>query len=205
MSNNRRKGVNATVLEPARRGAATQSRLRTAAIEAFAENGFHATKVSDIVAKAGVTQPTFYSYFESKDAAYEMLVTRFREELRRITAENLIDPQTPRAELVGRVTLSFQRFLDFLMADRQLTEIGFFQPPGCSVTKALMVEWVGNNIKEEQRTGVFRNDIPANHIARLLVGLLEQMARPGAGGDAQALAAVCAALFCEGAQPARGA
>ena len=32
--------------------------------EEFAVNEFHATKVSTIVRKAGVTQPTFYLYFD---------------------------------------------------------------------------------------------------------------------------------------------
>lgn len=188
---------------PLGRGAATQARLRAAAIEVFAENGFHATKVSDIVAKAGVTQPVFYNYFESKDALYESLVTAFREDMRRITLENRIDPNTPSAAMTDRVAVSFRRFLEFMAADRQLTEIGFFQPPGCSVTKQLMVEWVSENIGHEQAHGLFRSDIAAPHIARLLVGLLEQMARPGAGGDMPALAAISAALFCEGANPVR--
>ena len=44
------------------------------ALELFATRGYENTKVSDIVAKAGVSQGTFYWYFESKEAiCLEML------------------------------------------------------------------------------------------------------------------------------------
>ncbi|GGF89216.1 TetR family transcriptional regulator [Azorhizobium oxalatiphilum] len=177
----------------------TRARLRRAATNVFARNGYHATKVSDIVAAAGVTQPTFYIYCESKEAAYEALVAAFRDNLRQITLTNLIDPAIPQAELETRVAQSFHRFLDFMAQDRALTEIGFFQPPGCSQTKALMVDWVAANIAQEQAGGVFRADIPAAHIARMLVGLLDQMGRMNtdAAGRGE-LARHCARLFCGG-------
>jgi AcrR family transcriptional regulator len=45
------------------------------ALQQFAENGYHKTKVSDIVRKAGVAQGTFYWYFKSKEAiALELIM-----------------------------------------------------------------------------------------------------------------------------------
>ncbi|MDP9735646.1 MULTISPECIES: TetR family transcriptional regulator [unclassified Curtobacterium] len=44
----------------------TRERLRTAAMELFAERGFHATTVPDIVARAGVTRRTFFRHFSDK-------------------------------------------------------------------------------------------------------------------------------------------
>ncbi|WP_456268736.1 TetR/AcrR family transcriptional regulator [Kushneria sp. AK178] len=178
----------------------TRERLYRAAIDAFAHQGFHGTKVSDIVAGAGVSQPTFYSYFNSKDAAYEALVSRFREGLQTITQHNLLIGHTPDESLQARVAVSFRRFLDYMAEDPALTEIGFFQPPGCSVTKAGMVEWVADNLRQEQAERLFRTDISAEHIARLLVGLLDQMGRlPCEPEERQSLAEVCAGLFCQGA------
>lgn len=43
-----------------------REQLLAAARMAFVENGFEATKVSDIVGRAGLAQGTFYLYFESK-------------------------------------------------------------------------------------------------------------------------------------------
>lgn len=179
---------------------ATRNRLREAAIAAFAEKGFHRTKVSDIVKVAGVSQPTFYIYFDNKEAAYEALVSQFRDGLREITKQNLISTDISPEHFHSRVALSFKRFLDYMAEDSALTEIGFFQPPGCSVTKAKMVDWVADNISTEQADRLFRRDIAPHHVARLLVGLLDQMGRlPCEPSERQSLAEVCAGLFCNGA------
>lgn len=53
----------------------------------FAERGFQHTRISDIVARAGVTQPVFYQYFTSKQAAYDELVGMFAERLRGIIGQ----------------------------------------------------------------------------------------------------------------------
>jgi AcrR family transcriptional regulator len=182
------------------KGEQTRSRLREAAITVFARNGFHGTKVSDIVAEAGLSQPSFYLYFGSKEATYEALVEEFRERLQRVTISNLIDPAMPRDRLEQRVAFSFQKLLDFMAEDRSLTEIGFFQPPGCSVTKQQMVEWVADNIGREQTHGIFRNDIQPLEIARMLVGILDQFGRfDGDEAERKRLVDVCGRLFCSGA------
>ncbi|MGF9564731.1 TetR/AcrR family transcriptional regulator [Neorhizobium sp. BT27B] len=182
------------------KGEQTRARLREAAITVFARNGFHGTKVSDIVAEAGLSQPSFYLYFDSKESTYETLVEEFRESLRFVTLSNLIAPDTQKAELEERVAVSFRRFLDFMASDRSLTEIGFFHPPGCSVTKQQMVDWVADNIRKEQVHRIFRKDITAEEIAKLLVGILDQFGRIDADeAERQRLADVCGKLFCSGA------
>ena len=45
------------------RGEESRARLLAAAAREFAQHGYHETKVSTIVADAGVSQPTFYFYF----------------------------------------------------------------------------------------------------------------------------------------------
>jgi AcrR family transcriptional regulator len=54
-----------------------RERLVSAAAEVFAVSGYHASRVSDIVARAGVAQGTFYLYFRSKEAVFLELVDRF--------------------------------------------------------------------------------------------------------------------------------
>ena len=48
--------------------------ILTAALEAFVENGFAATRLEDIAARAGVSKGTLYLYFESKDALFKAAV-----------------------------------------------------------------------------------------------------------------------------------
>jgi AcrR family transcriptional regulator len=49
--------------------------MLAAAAAAFRRRGYHSTRVSDIVADAGVSQGTFYQYFASKEEAYTEVVT----------------------------------------------------------------------------------------------------------------------------------
>lgn len=61
--------------------AAREARRRAildAAIQAFAENGFFASRTRDIAARAGVAEGTIYLYFTGKD---DLLLTAFREKV----------------------------------------------------------------------------------------------------------------------------
>jgi len=51
--------------------------IKSAAIEIFAEKGYHSTKVSEIVAKVGVAQGTFYLYYEGKKPLFGALLSDF--------------------------------------------------------------------------------------------------------------------------------
>jgi len=51
------------------------------ALKQFVESGYHATKVSDIVAEAGVAQGTFYWYFKSKESIALDIVEQGRQQL----------------------------------------------------------------------------------------------------------------------------
>ena len=43
--------------------------ISRAAIEVFAEKGFHQARVSDVAARAGVADGTIYLYFKNKEEA----------------------------------------------------------------------------------------------------------------------------------------
>ena len=57
--------VRSTAVEDKRR------QLLDAAVRVFARKGFHATRVGDIAAEAGVAHGLLYHYFESKDAVLQ--------------------------------------------------------------------------------------------------------------------------------------
>ncbi|MNI15385.1 HTH-type transcriptional regulator AcrR [compost metagenome] len=54
------------------------------ALELFARKGYHNTKVSDVVKSAGVSQGTFYWYFESKEKLAIQLVEDGKEKLNQV-------------------------------------------------------------------------------------------------------------------------
>lgn len=181
------------------KGAKTHAKLRRHAAAEFARLGYHNTKVSDIVKAAGVSQPTFYCYFESKEMAYEDLMTEFRSRFEALTRTLLIEGGIPTSQMLDRVALSFQKIFDFLAEDPELTQIGFFQPPGCSITKANLANWIARNIANEQQAGLFRRDIAALQLAQCVVGMLDQMARlPTDAQKRKDLSLDCAHMLCEG-------
>lgn len=182
----------------AERAAHTQAKLRKAAIRVFARKGFHETKISDIVAEAGVSQPAFYLYHDSKEALFERLVSEFRSELRDATRQCLISPGLNLDELYEDLRQSFIRFLTVLRRDRDLTEIGFYQTFSGEATKTQMLEWIALNMEREQQAGTLRHDISVRYQARLVLGMLDQMSRiVGREQDVEELAEVCARLFCD--------
>jgi hypothetical protein len=97
------------------------------------------------------------------------------------------------------VGTSFLKFFDFLAQDADLTTIGFFQPPGCTETKAGLASWIGENIAKEQAIGLFRSDISPLQIGKCFVGMLDQLAREPADAAGRAeIARGCAVLMCDG-------
>ena len=54
------------LIDMARWAPDARERLRTAALELFAERGFEATTVPDIVERAGLTRRTFFRHFSDK-------------------------------------------------------------------------------------------------------------------------------------------
>ncbi len=58
-----------------------RDRLLQAAVDLFAEKGYAATSVREIVAAAGVTKPVLYYYFQSKEGIYLEIMTRASNDL----------------------------------------------------------------------------------------------------------------------------
>lgn len=58
-----------------------RSAILEAAIDTFAERGFHHARVSDVARQAGVADGTIYLYFKSKD---DLLISLFEEKMEQI-------------------------------------------------------------------------------------------------------------------------
>ncbi|MPZ71876.1 MAG: TetR family transcriptional regulator [Nitriliruptorales bacterium] len=63
------------------RASQTAQRLRQAARQAFAELGWQATRVQDVVQRAGVSHGTFYTYYPNKAAVLDDLVRSSQADL----------------------------------------------------------------------------------------------------------------------------
>jgi len=82
----------------------TKSALLEAAIKMFQKSGFQMTRVSDIVAEAGVAQGTFYNYFRSKEEIFREICNDFIVQLQTLfveKAEHLFDGESSREVVVN--------------------------------------------------------------------------------------------------------
>ena len=119
-----------------RQGEATRARLLEAAVPALAERGYHATRVDDLVDRAGVSHGTFYTYFQNKEDFFRALATQCADEAAALAAS--LGPVPPGAE--GRAVLRpwlaeflvlYQRYgvvirawAENQVSDRQLARMG---------------------------------------------------------------------------------
>ena len=86
----------------------TRAALLAAAAALFADKGYAATSVSDIVGGAGLAQGTFYLYFKSKSE----IITALSRQLYNQTLEEIIRRTAGVSSVVGRLHLGLDCALD---------------------------------------------------------------------------------------------
>jgi AcrR family transcriptional regulator len=107
----------------------TRRQILKRGLRLFAERGYAATAVQDIVDAAGVTKPTLYYYFGSKAGLYQALVESAHDERYRLMQEAAARTVRLEDKLVEIVAALFE----FLRRNRDLMRIAFataFAAPG---------------------------------------------------------------------------
>ncbi|GAS83842.1 TetR/AcrR family transcriptional regulator [Paenibacillus amylolyticus] len=156
-------------------GKESRLRLLEAAAEEFALSGFYQTKISSIVARAGLTQPAFYLYFESKEAAFAELVADFRNGLSQAVRDSHIGPGKNREDLKEAVVASLEQIYRFLGRNPALTRIGLYLSPASVGIKAEIARLMEQNLIEEQQAGYYRQDLDAIFFAECLLAIIERL------------------------------
>jgi TetR/AcrR family transcriptional regulator, fatty acid metabolism regulator protein len=172
--------VAARRLGPRAEKADKRDALLRAAIDTFSARGFFNAQVADVARAAGVAAGTVYLYFRSKDdlltSIFERTMTDAISECRR-TLETV--PDAP-----ARLRTIARMHLDRLGRDRSLAIV--FQIELRQSTKFMerfstteLREYLGiirDVIAEGQQAGAFRPDVNATFAAKLLFGMLDEMA-----------------------------
>jgi TetR/AcrR family transcriptional regulator, fatty acid metabolism regulator protein len=151
-----------------------------AAISVFADRGFFNAQVADVARVAGVAAGTVYLYFRSKD---DLLVSIFERTMRDALAEvrsSVGDVGDPRERLRRFARLHLAR----LGRDRNLAIV--FQVELRQSTKfmerfssTLLRDYLGlirDAIADGQRELLFRTDLKPTVAAKMLFGVLDEMA-----------------------------
>ena len=151
-----------------------------AATSVFAHNGYFNSKVADIAREAGVADGTVYLYFKSKEDILHSIFDRSVEEALDAARKQIESVSDPKEKLRQIALLHLER----LGADRDLAVV--FQVELRGSTKfmeefsaagfAEYLALIRATFEEGQRTGVFRSDLNANVVAKVLFGALDEMA-----------------------------
>ncbi|WFA03578.1 TetR/AcrR family transcriptional regulator [Bacillus sp. HSf4] len=161
--------------EKGRKGKESRQRLLKVAANEFASRGFHDTKVSTIVKKAGLTQPSFYLYFQSKDAIFKELITDFHTSLKKQIESFRLESGIERKDVAKRVLSAVETVFMFLAEDPDLTRIGFFLNPEAKQIKRDLTVALKENLEAEQRLGFFRSGLDMETVAECLIGMIEHL------------------------------
>ncbi|MFD0712156.1 TetR/AcrR family transcriptional regulator [Paenibacillus sp. GCM10027626] len=155
-------------------GEQSRGLLLSIATEEFALRGYHETKISSIVEKAGVTQPTFYLYFENKDALFQELVHLFRSRLSDYTQKSRLEPGIAKTLIRQRIVEGLTPFFRFFIEEPYLASIGFLVAPQAAEIKDQLADQILANLIAEQQEGYFRKDMDMRIVADSLVGMMER-------------------------------
>lgn len=151
-----------------------------AAITVFAHNGYFNSKVADIAREAGVADGTVYLYFKSKEEILHSIFDRSVDEALASAREEIALITDPRDKLRRIAFLHLER----LGADRDLAVVFQVELRGSTkfmeeFSAAGFAEYLAiirTTFEEGQRAGVFRSDLNANVVAKIVFGALDEMA-----------------------------
>ena len=151
-----------------------------AAITVFAHNGYFNSKVADIAREAGVADGTVYLYFKSKEEILHSIFDRSVDEALGEAKKKIESISDPREKLRQIAYLHLER----LGADRDLAVV--FQVELRGSTKfmeefsaagfAEYLALIRSTFEEGQQANLFRQDLKATVVAKILFGALDEMA-----------------------------
>lgn len=151
-----------------------------AATRVFAESGYFNSKVADIARVAGVADGTVYLYFKSKEDILHSIFERNTSEAIREGQEELAKISDPREKL-RRIA---RHHLERLGSDRDLAVVFQVELRGSTkfmeaFSAAGLAEYlhlIREVFEEGQRAGLFRKELNAKLVAKILFGALDEMA-----------------------------
>jgi AcrR family transcriptional regulator len=130
--------------------------------DVFARHGYHAAKIDDIVAAAGVARGTFYLYFEDKRSIFEEIVDGMIARL--ATSIVRVDPAHTERSVAYQVRDNVQRVVRVLLEDHATTKILLTDALGVDPEfdrKLLsfyeeMSTMLGRTLRDGQKLGIVR-------------------------------------------------
>ncbi|WP_203920022.1 TetR/AcrR family transcriptional regulator [Rugosimonospora africana] len=159
--------------------ASVARRVLDAAVELFAEQGFDATSVQEVVERAQVTKGAMYHYFRSKDALlyeiYHELITVQLDGMDRILAVGGAGPRTLRAIIVDLVVTTAAQLGAATVSARELHKLAGEPAAALRAQRRRYHEGVRDLIARGQRDGEFGSTVSAQTATLMVFGIVNQL------------------------------
>jgi TetR/AcrR family fatty acid metabolism transcriptional regulator len=156
-----------------------RARILSAAERTFARHGFFAAKVADVAKEAGVADGTIYLYFKNKD---DLLISVFERRMQQVndTLRAAIDGKPPREALRAFIRAYLELVHDEPIAAEVLTlelrQSIKFMKDYANPQFADFLRMLGGVVAAAQAAGVIAPAIPTHVAARMLFGMLDELA-----------------------------
>ncbi|PRX97398.1 TetR/AcrR family transcriptional regulator [Allonocardiopsis opalescens] len=193
-------------------GSTVPDRLLAAASRLFAQRGFESTSVQDVVEAAGVTKGAMYHYFRSKDdllhEIYRRLLTMQTQRLADFAAAEGPLPERLFAAASDVVQTSIANLDDSVIFFRSMHLLTNEHQTRVRAERRRYHELFRSLIEEGQRSGAFRDDIPAGIVTIHYFGSVHQLGtwyRPDGKMTPRELGEYYATLLLAGLRPEPGA
>jgi TetR/AcrR family fatty acid metabolism transcriptional regulator len=165
-----------------------RERILVAAERIFARHGFFAARVSDIAREAGVADGTIYLYFKNKD---DLLISLFESRMERVNAHlaaQTVRHTKPREKLLAFVKAYLGLVKEQPAAAEVLTvelrqSAKFMKGQPANPKFAELLRLLASIVADGQAAGTFDDTIPPQVAARMIFGLLDEMALAWLLGD----------------------
>ncbi|HEY0500887.1 MAG TPA: TetR/AcrR family transcriptional regulator [Kutzneria sp.] len=156
-----------------------EGRILRAAVKLFAEKGFDATTVQEVVAYAEVTKGALYHYFDSKDdllyEIYHSLIGLQTAELDRIIAEGRDAPETVRAIMVNLVVTTAARIDETAVFVREMHKLNSERMAAFRADRRRYQTTFRDVIAKAQAAGEFSSVTPADTAVLIALGVVNQL------------------------------
>lgn len=158
---------------------ATRERILAAAVDLFATQGYDATSVAQVIARAGLTKGGFYHHFASKDAllyeVYGDLITRQLDQLEAILARHLPPAETLRAVIVDLVVSTAESSQRAMVFWRESHRLGDEHTSAYRTARRRYHDSVRRLIRSGQNSGAFSRVASADTITFTIFGVINEL------------------------------
>lgn len=157
------------------KGEMSRNRLLEAAAEEFAGKGYHLTRVSDIVKRAGLTQAAFYLYFPSKEAMYQELRDEFFHKLWELADAGKKVTPLSKEWTVPKLKENLLELFEFFASVPKLTQVFLQASDEGENLHRQLAQMVESNLRRNQEAGHLRGEFSPEVAAEAMVAILYRL------------------------------